>query len=59
MKVCSKCKIPQPLENFKNGTKYKDGKNPQCKLCDKKYREENKNRIAVKMKRYRACIYRV
>lgn len=46
MKVCTKCQIPQPLENFSNSTNTKDKKNHKCKLCCKQYREENKEKVS-------------
>ena len=52
-KICSKCKIPQPLENFSNSKKSKDGKRSACKPCEKQYREENKERILLQHKQYR------
>lgn len=53
MKICTKCQIPQPLENFYDDKSKKDGKVSQCKLCHKKYREENKEKIALKKRQYR------
>lgn len=52
MKICSKCQIPQPLGNFSKGKNKKDGKSPKCKLCEKQYREENKERIALQKKQW-------
>jgi len=36
-KVCSKCKIPQPIGNFNKHKRCKDGLNPECKSCIKLY----------------------
>lgn len=58
MKVCTKCQIPQPLENFSNNKNKKDGKNCQCKLCYKQYREENKEELTLKTKQYRNGVHR-
>lgn len=48
MKICSKCQIPQPLENFRNYNRSKDGKVSQCKVCDKYYYEINKEKILLR-----------
>lgn len=53
MKICTKCQIPQPLENFSNSKNKKDGKNCQCKLCYKQWCEDNKEIIALKKRQYR------
>ncbi len=38
-KVCRKCQIEKPLEDFyKYSNYYKDAWKPQCKECDKKER---------------------
>jgi hypothetical protein len=53
MKVCSKCKIEKTLDCFNKNLKCKNGLNPSCKECIKKYREENKEKIKIRCKKYR------
>lgn len=53
MKICTKCQIPQPLENFGNNKDFKSGKASRCKSCEKQYREENKERILFKIDQWR------
>ena len=36
MKRCSKCEEPKPITDFWNAKKYKDGKYPSCKDCQRK-----------------------
>ncbi len=40
MKLCVKCGKEQPLEEFYNSPRYKDGKAPRCRTCRKKERED-------------------
>lgn len=51
-KICSKCKIPKPLDNFSFKNKKLRIKESCCKDCvrekSKKYYEENKGRISNK-----------
>ena len=52
-KKCTVCLEINGLEQFqKSSTKFA-GKQPKCKKCDKKYRKENKERIAEYQKKYR------
>jgi transposase-like protein len=44
-KTCSKCSIEKSLEEFHKKKSSKDGYNPRCKECRKKYQEENKEQI--------------
>jgi len=49
MKVCSKCKLEQPLDNFCKDSKSKDGRQSNCKSCKAKwvsnyYKENPKKR---------------
>lgn len=53
MKICTKCQIPQPLENFGNNKNKKDEKDCQCKTCHKQYREDNKSIISLRHKQWR------
>lgn len=57
MKICSSCKEEKELELFRNHKLKKDGKNYQCKDCEKKQKQEyylkNKEKICEKNKAYR------
>jgi 5-methylcytosine-specific restriction endonuclease McrA len=44
MKVCSTCKYNLDLINFYKNKLTKDGLQYNCKLCSKKYKQNNKNR---------------
>ena len=58
MKICSKCKINKPPEEFGNRTKASDGKRSACKTCEssqkQKYYQNNKSIIIEKNKKYKA-----
>lgn len=43
-KKCTKCGDVKPLDAFLKSKISKDGKRPQCKECDKNYRNKNKER---------------
>ena len=47
-KSCSKCEIVQVIDNFNKDKTRKDGLNSICRLCRKKYYNEN----LVKIKKY-------
>ena len=47
-KKCCRCEIIQVIENFNKDKNGKDGLNPICRLCRKKYYIEN----LVKIKKY-------
>jgi hypothetical protein len=54
-KVCSKCKIPQPIGNFNKHKRCKDGLNPECKSCIKIYntaRNQDPEAIRKRKERY-------
>lgn len=38
-KVCSKCKIPQSINNYYKTSDCVDGLRPSCKICDKKLKD--------------------
>jgi len=46
MKICCKCKLEKNEDAFSKTKARKDGLQTQCKLCEKVYREEHKERIA-------------
>ena len=48
IKRCSKCEIIQVIDNFNKDKNRKDGLNSICRLCRKKYYNEN----LVKIKKY-------
>ena len=52
MKTCPKCKETKSLEEFSKNNNRKDGKCFACKNCIKRYREENKERIAERKREY-------
>jgi 5-methylcytosine-specific restriction endonuclease McrA len=53
VKRCSRCGVEKALGEFSNQSRNKDGKQPKCKQCDRKYIESNKDRIALQRKEYR------
>ncbi len=56
MKTCSKCKQTKPKTEFHNHKRYKDGKQPHCKLC---LQEHGKTEAAKKaVKRYQTTNWR-
>lgn len=52
MKVCSKCKVNQPIENYHKDKRYKDGLYVICKQCRIEYRINNKEQLAARYKQY-------
>jgi hypothetical protein len=44
IKICTKCKIEKPFDEFGKDKKAKDGLSYNCKSCAKEYREANKER---------------
>jgi len=52
-KKCTKCGEVKQMECFSKYKRNNDGYHPWCKLCQKQYREENKERIAKYQKQYR------
>jgi hypothetical protein len=48
MKICSKCEILQPLENFHKDRTARDGHVAQCKACRKTITKEYNSRPEVK-----------
>lgn len=53
LKICSKCKRELDITMFSKNCKSKDGYKQQCKNCDKKYKEDNKEILREKEKQYR------
>ena len=51
-KMCSKCGIEKPLSDFHKDKRDRSGVRSICKLCRKKYCEENKERINQYNKQY-------
>jgi len=51
-KVCSKCRQPKPLSEFRSNRRRKDGLHPQCKSCERDYALANKERIDAYQKQY-------
>lgn len=52
-KLCSKCGISKPLNEFSNDKSRKDGLYLQCKECDKEYRRKHSEQIKEQKKEYR------
>lgn len=50
MKICPKCHISKPLDDFHNDKGRKDGKYPNCKDCHHNYNRERYKRADVKEK---------
>ena len=51
-KVCTKCKEEKPLEAFGKHSARKDGLQPWCNVCQKKYRQENREKKLKYYKQY-------
>lgn len=56
-KVCTKCKIKQPINKFGKTHVTKDGLYPQCKQCTSEYHKQhyqkNRQKILKKVRKYR------
>ena len=52
-KVCSCCKVEKPVSEFSKSKAKKDGLRIVCRACDRDYYQRNKERIAVRDKKYR------
>lgn len=52
MKTCSSCKETKQFDAFAKSINRKDGYNPACKCCTKKYRDENKESLSQKKQEY-------
>ena len=50
MKVCKVCGEEKPFSEFYKGKRMKDGHRNECKSCNKKWREENAEKIKNYMK---------
>ena len=44
MKICKICKTNKTLEEYGKSKKHKDGLNPKCKVCEREYRREQRER---------------
>ena len=51
-KTCSKCGEEKLLDEFNRDKTRKDGRRSRCKLCVRKYRQDNKEKIAAWGKQY-------
>lgn len=45
-KICRDCNIEKPIEDFHKNKQMKDGYLNSCKLCRKKYSQDNKDKIS-------------
>ena len=52
MKKCTKCKVEKEITEFSKDKTRKDGVYSSCKLCNKEYYKENKNKIIEQKKEY-------
>ena len=52
-KICSRCKQEKPLSEFKNDRTRKDGRYPQCRSCEREYRDANIEKIKEHKKEFR------
>lgn len=50
MKECSMCKEVKTLASFNKNTQSKDGHRPNCKECEKQYREDKKKQDYIRYK---------
>ena len=53
MKTCRKCGETKPFTEFYKKSSAKDGYQSQCKVCAKKYLQENKEATTQRERRYR------
>ena len=53
VKVCIKCKVKKPFDEFHKNKNKKYGLQPQCKSCSKEYKQANKEIIKEYNKEYR------
>lgn len=52
MKTCVKCGLEKEFSAFAKCSKHKDGLQHHCKVCNKEYRERNKDKLQSYMKNY-------
>jgi hypothetical protein len=58
MKICTKCKLEKPLNDFNLGKQYKDGHAYHCKACNRSYCSQwSKINPHSKMKNYLVRAY--
>jgi hypothetical protein len=50
-KICKTCEVSKGIEYFTINKKLKDGRCIQCKECEKKKREQNKDKVAEQRKK--------
>lgn len=58
LKICSKCKVEQPIANFCKNKSMNDGLKNNCKNCEKQYRQDNKEKNKEKNKEYSKQYYK-
>jgi hypothetical protein len=46
MKRCTKCREEKPPTDFRRDRSRKDGRYPQCKACERRWRQENAEYMA-------------
>lgn len=52
IKTCAGCGEEKSLEAFSKNSRAKDGKQSRCKVCNKAYHEENKEKIKERQREY-------
>ena len=53
MKYCTTCSITKDISEFSKNKTKTDGFNSKCKLCVKRYRKDNAEKVAAYAKKYR------
>jgi hypothetical protein len=52
-KFCNKCQAKKPITDFARNKRTPDGKQAHCKVCNKKYRDANEDKISEYRTQYR------
>jgi Recombination endonuclease VII len=52
MKTCTKCNLPKSTEDFHGSSASKDGLQPKCKQCVRKYNEDNADKRKAQRKKH-------
>jgi len=53
IKICNRCKIRKPYDEFYEDKKGSDGYRFECKCCCKQYEKNNAEKIKIRRKKYR------
>lgn len=52
-KICTKCKVEKPLDEFHKRKIGKFGRQPRCKVCVAEHYQKNRERVLMRQRRYR------